>query len=69
MSRKLEDLLNNAVPKTRHWLSDAVANGDISQAADDFVEENKKTMTNQEAVWLCNRILEELGQEPIFIEK
>ncbi len=68
MSRQLQDLLNNALPETRHYLSDAIDNGDLDDAADDFVEKNSKIMTNKEAVWLCNRILEQLGQEPIFNE-
>ncbi len=68
MNARLHELLNKAVPKTRHYISDGITNGDLDESAEDFVTENQKVMPNAEAVYLCNSILEEMGQEPIFIQ-
>ena len=66
---KLDDLLSQASKHSRHWITDAVADkrsgaGDnLSEAADDFVVENGRW-----SKYLVNEILDELGEDPIFVE-
>lgn len=57
----LDALLDQAHPRSRFWIQDGIANGDLDEAADDFA-----ALNNPGGGALANAILECLGQEPIF---
>lgn len=60
----LEALLRQCNPFSRYWIQDAIENGDLDEAADDFVEINGGRKHG--AVALCNAICRELGVEPVY---